>query len=132
MDSVHASWTMASGRSTVDPHGGADGKSLVSGRDGAPACQCSPAMAGKGKGGVGDLPRGSPKLGEWRSGRATRVKWRRWWGLSGACSNVGEERGAVSGLGCSGVEVPFYRVRGRAPGDDNGRHQRRNGWWREW
>jgi hypothetical protein len=26
MDSVHASWTTASGWSTVDPHGGADGE----------------------------------------------------------------------------------------------------------
>jgi hypothetical protein len=26
VDSVHASWTIASGRSTVDPHGGADGE----------------------------------------------------------------------------------------------------------
>jgi hypothetical protein len=26
VDSVHASWTTASGQSTVDPHGGADGE----------------------------------------------------------------------------------------------------------
>jgi hypothetical protein len=45
----------------------------------------------------------------------------------GACSDVGEEeRGAVSGAGCSGVEVPFYRGRGRARGDDIGGHRRRN------
>jgi hypothetical protein len=28
VDSVHASWTIASGRSTVDPHGGADGETV--------------------------------------------------------------------------------------------------------
>jgi hypothetical protein len=31
----------------------------------------------------------------------------------GACSDViEEERGVVSGSGCSGAEVPFYRGRG--------------------
>jgi hypothetical protein len=54
VDSVHASWTMASGRSTGDPHGGADGKPLESGQDGVPARQCSPEAARKGKGDVGD------------------------------------------------------------------------------
>jgi hypothetical protein len=45
----------------------------------------------------------------------------------GACSNVAEEeRGVVSGAGCSGPEVPFYRGRGRVPSDDNGLHRRRN------
>jgi hypothetical protein len=67
LDSVHASWTTASGRSTVDLHGGADRKPPESGRDGAPACQCSPTAAGKGKGGMGDSPWGSPELGERRS-----------------------------------------------------------------
>jgi hypothetical protein len=125
VDSVHASWTAASGGSTVDPHGGTDGKSLESGRDSAPACRCSPVAAGKGKGSMGDSPRGSPKLRKQRSGRATTVKWRRWWGSAGACSNVGEEeRGVVSGAGCSGAEVPFYRDRGRAPDHDNGQHRR--------
>jgi hypothetical protein len=73
VDLVHASWTMASGRSTVDPHGGADRKPLESDRDGASACRCSPAVVGKGKGTVGDSPQGSPELGERRSGQATRV-----------------------------------------------------------
>jgi hypothetical protein len=51
----------------------------------------------------------------------------------GACSDVGEEEiGAVSGAGCSRAEVPFYRGQGWASGDDNGRHQRRNGRRREW
>jgi hypothetical protein len=71
MDSVHASWTTASGRSVVDLHGGADGKPPESSWDGALASRCSPAAAGKGKGGVGDSPRGSPELGERRSGRVT-------------------------------------------------------------
>jgi hypothetical protein len=124
VDSVHASWTTASGQSTVDPYGGADEKPLESSRDGTPACRCSLAETEKGKGGVGD----SLELGEWRSSRATRVKWRWWWGLAGACFDVGEEeRGVVSGAGCSGVEMPFYRGWGRAPGNDNGRHRRRNG-----
>jgi hypothetical protein len=132
VDLVHAPWTTASGRSTVDPHGGMDRKPSKSDRDGTPACQCSSPVVGKGKGGVGDSPRGSPELRERRSGQATRAKWRRWWGLAGACSDVGEEeRGAVSGAGCSGAEVPFYSGQGRAPGDDNGRHRRRNEWWRE-
>jgi hypothetical protein len=89
----------------------------------APACRCSPTAAGKGEGSVGDSPRGSPELGERWSGQATRVKWRQWWGSVGACSTVGEEeRRVVSGAGCSGVEVPFDRGWGRAPGDDNGGH----------
>jgi hypothetical protein len=51
----------------------------------------------------------------------------------GLCSDVGEkERGVVSGAGCSGVEVPFYRSPGRVPGGDNGRHRRRNGRRRKW
>jgi hypothetical protein len=121
MDWVHASWTTASGRSTVDLHGGADGKPPESGRDGALACWCSSAAPGKGKGGVGDPPRGSLELEERWSGRETRVKWRRWWGTTGACSDVGEEeRGAVSGAGCFRAEVPFYRGRSRAPSDNNG------------
>jgi hypothetical protein len=133
LDSVHASWTTASGRSTVDPHGGEDGKPPKSGRDGALACRCSPTVAGKGKGGMGDSPRGSPELRERRIGRVTRVKWWRWWGSVGVSSNVGEEeRGMVSGAGCSGAEVPFYRGQGRVPSDDDGRHQRRNERWREW
>jgi hypothetical protein len=53
LDPVHASWTTSSGRSTVDPHGGADGKPPESGRRGAPACRCSPVAAGKGNGGHG-------------------------------------------------------------------------------
>jgi hypothetical protein len=60
----HASWTTASGRSTVDPHGGADGKPPENGQGGAPACRCSPVAAGKGNGGVRNSPRGSPELGE--------------------------------------------------------------------
>jgi hypothetical protein len=132
VDSVHASWTTASGQSTVDLHGGAVGKPQESSQDGAPLCRCSPAAAGMGKGGVGDSPRGSPELVERRSGRATRVMWWWWWASVGACYDVGEEeRGAVSGGGCSVVEVPFYRGRGRAPGDDNDRCQRRNGRRRE-
>jgi hypothetical protein len=101
VDSVHTLWTTASGRSTVDPHSGMDGKPPESGRDGYPACRYSLAAAKKGKGGVGDSPRGSPKLGERQSSRATRVKWRQWWGSAGACSD------AVSAAGCSGAEVPF-------------------------
>jgi hypothetical protein len=123
VDLVHASWTTASGRSTVDPHSGADRRPLERGRDGAPACRCSPAVAGKGKGGVGDSPRGSLELGERRSGWETRVNWRRWWGSAGACSDVGEEeRGVVSAAGCSWVEVPFDRSWGRASSNDNGWH----------
>jgi hypothetical protein len=133
LDSVHALWTTALGRSMVDPHGRADEKPLKSGWDGTPACWCSLAVAGKGKSCMGDSPRGSPELGEWRSGRATRVKWWRWWGSVGVCSDVGEEeRGMVSGAGCSMVEVPFYRGQGRVPGDDNGRHRRRNRRRRKW
>jgi hypothetical protein len=64
MDSVHASWTTASGWSTVDPHGGANGKLPESGWDGAPSCRYSPAVAGMAKDGVGDSPRGSPELEE--------------------------------------------------------------------
>jgi hypothetical protein len=61
---------------------------------------------------LADNGRASPELGERRSSRATRVKWWQWWGSAGACSDVGEEeRGAVSGVGCSGVEVPFYSGR---------------------
>jgi hypothetical protein len=133
MDSVHTSSTTASGQSTVDPHSGVNRKPPESGRYGAPACPCSPAVAGKEKGGVGDSPRGSPELGERRNGRATRVKWQRSWGSTRARSDVGEEdRGAVSGAGFSGAEVPFYKGWGRAPGDDNGWHQRRNGRRHEW
>jgi hypothetical protein len=51
------------------------GKPPESGREGAPACQCSPTAAGKGKGGMGDSPRGSPELGERQSGWVTRVNW---------------------------------------------------------
>jgi hypothetical protein len=51
LDPVHTSWTTASGRSTVDPHGGVDEKSPENGRGGAPACRCSPVAAGKGNGG---------------------------------------------------------------------------------
>jgi hypothetical protein len=41
------------------------------------------------------------------------IKWPRWWSSAETCSNGGEEeRGAVSGSGCSGAEVPFYRGRG--------------------
>jgi hypothetical protein len=59
---------------------------------------------------VGDSPWGSRELREQWSDRATRMKWRWWWGLAGACPDVGEEeRGAVSGAGCSGAEVPFYK-----------------------
>jgi hypothetical protein len=108
VDSVHASWTIALGRSTVDPHGRADRKPPESGRDGASACRCSPTTAGKGNGGMGDSPRGSPELGERRSGQATRVKWWRRWSSVRVCSDVGEEdRGMVSGVGCSGAEVPL-------------------------
>jgi hypothetical protein len=86
MDSVHASWTMASGRSTVDPHDSMDSK--------------LPVLTGGGRereGRCGGSPRGSPELGERRSGRATKVEWRWWWGLMGASSDVrGEERMAVS------------------------------------
>jgi hypothetical protein len=64
VDLVHASWTMASVRSTMDLHGGADRKPPESGQDGTPACQCSPVSVGKGKGGVGDSPRGSLELRE--------------------------------------------------------------------
>jgi hypothetical protein len=84
------------------------GKPPESDRDSAPACRCSPTATGKGKGGMGDSPRGSPELEERRSGRATRVKW--WWCRSsvGVCSDVGEEeRGTVSGAGCSRAEVPL-------------------------
>jgi hypothetical protein len=38
-----------------------------------------------------------------------------------------EERGMVSGAGCSGAEVPFYRGSGRVSGGDNGQHRGRNG-----
>jgi hypothetical protein len=38
VDSVHTSWTTASSQSTVDPHGGTDGKPLESGRDGEGRC----------------------------------------------------------------------------------------------
>jgi hypothetical protein len=41
-------------------------------------------------------------------------------GLGGMCSDLGEGRGAMSGAGCYRPEVPFYRGRGRASGDDNG------------
>jgi hypothetical protein len=108
MDPVHASWTTALGRCTVDPHGGADGKPPESGRGGAPACRCSPVVARKGNGGVGNSPRGSPELGERRSGGATRVKgWQRW-GSTVACfgvREVGSEavRGAESLRGGGGL-----------------------------
>jgi hypothetical protein len=75
----------------MDPHGGTDGKPLESGRDGTLARKCSPAVAEKGKGDVGDSPRGSLELGEWWSGWATKVKWRCWWGSMGSCTNAREE-----------------------------------------
>jgi hypothetical protein len=113
MDSVHASWTTVSGWYMVDPHGSADGEPPESGQDGALACHRAHRSSG--------------------SGGAVGVKWRQWWGSVRACSNVGEEeRGAVSGAGCSRAEVPFYMGRGRVLGDDNGRHRRRNGRRREW
>jgi hypothetical protein len=34
-----------------------------SSRDGAPACRCSPTVAGKGKGGMGDSPRAAIMAG---------------------------------------------------------------------
>jgi hypothetical protein len=84
------------------------GKPLESGRDDALTCRCSPTAARKGKGGMGDSPRGSPELGERWSGRATRVNWWRRRSSVGVCSDVGEEeRGMVSGAGCSGAEVPL-------------------------
>jgi hypothetical protein len=99
-------------------------------------CSGLPVLAGggrEGEGWCGGLAMGLTGARERRSGRTTRVKWRRWWDSAGACSDVGEEeRGAVSGEGYSRVEVPFYRGRGRAPGDVSGRHQRRNGRRREW
>jgi hypothetical protein len=50
----------------------------------------------------------SPELGERRSGGATRVKWWRRWGSTGACSGVREEgrevvRGAESLRGGGGL-----------------------------
>jgi hypothetical protein len=92
----------------VDPHSGADGKPSESGRGGAPVCRDSPVEAGKGNGGVGNSPRGSPKLGERRNGGATRVKWWRRWGSTGACFGVREEeretvRGAESLRGGGGL-----------------------------
>jgi hypothetical protein len=84
------------------------GKPPENGWDGAPSCRCSPTPAGKGKGGLGDSPRGSPELGEHWSGRATRVKWWQRRSSVGVCSDVGEEeRGMVSGEECSGAEVPL-------------------------
>jgi hypothetical protein len=98
VDPVHASWTTASGRSMMDPHGGADGKSLENGRGGAPTCRCPPVAVGKGNGGVRNSPRGSPEFGERRSSGAMRVKWWRRWGSTGACSDVREKgREAVRG-----------------------------------
>jgi hypothetical protein len=86
-----------------------------------------PVVAGKGNGGVGNSPRGSPELGERRSGWATRVKWWRRWGSTGAFFGVREEeRGAVRGAESLRVEVAFYRGWG-VPGDNHGRHRRRNG-----
>jgi hypothetical protein len=78
------------------------GSARWSGREAAgerPGCGSGlPVAAGKGNGGVGNLPRGSPELGERRSGLVTRVKWWRWWGPTGACFGVREEeRGAVRG-----------------------------------
>jgi hypothetical protein len=64
VDSVPASWTAASGRSMVDSDDITDGKPLVSQWDGTPACRCSLAAVGKGKGCVGDSPQGSPELRE--------------------------------------------------------------------
>jgi hypothetical protein len=58
-----------------------------------------PVAAGKGNGGVRNSSRGSPELGERRSGGATRVKWWRRWGSTGACSGVREKgREAVRGV----------------------------------
>jgi hypothetical protein len=37
----------------------------------------------------------------------------------------------VSGAGCSGAEVPFYRGSGRVSSGDNGQHRGRNKWQRE-
>jgi hypothetical protein len=84
------------------------GKLPESGRDGAPACRCSPTAAGKGKGGMGThhgVHRSSGsggvagRLGSIGGGGGAR------WGV---CSDVGEEeRGMVSGAGCSGAEVPL-------------------------
>jgi hypothetical protein len=114
VDLVHASWTTASGRSMVDPHGGADGKPPESGRDGALACRCSPTAAGKGKGGMGDSPRGSPELGERWSGRVTRVKWwRQWSSVQGVfqCGRGGERDGEWCGM-LRGGGSPFIGTRG--------------------
>jgi hypothetical protein len=94
----------------VDLHGSADGKPPKSGRDDAPTCRCPSAVARNGKGRVGDLPRGSLELGErpGDSGEVAAVV-----GLGGACSDVGEEeRGVVSGAGCSEQRCPFIGAGG--------------------
>jgi hypothetical protein len=108
MDSVHASWTTASGRSTVDPHGGVDGETTgerPGWRSGLPVL----ADGGwEGEGWYGGLTTGSTELRERRSGRVTRVKWWRQRSSVGGVFRCGSGGGGtVSGAGCSEVEVPL-------------------------
>jgi hypothetical protein len=114
LDSVHASWTTASGRSTVDLHGGMDGKPPESDRGGALACRCSLVAAGKGNGGVRNSPQGSP-------GEVVAVV-----GLDGSVFRCegGGERGGQEVRNRSRVEVAFYRGRGDAGAAGNRRRRR--------
>jgi hypothetical protein len=108
VDSVHASWTTASGRSTVDPHGGAD-RETAGERPGRRSDLPVLTDGGwEGEGWYGGLTTGFTGARERWSGRATRVNWWRRRSSVGVCSDVGEEeRGMVSGAGCSEVEVPL-------------------------
>jgi hypothetical protein len=113
MDSVHASWTTASGWSTVDPQEAAEERS------GWRSILLVLTDSGwEGEGWYWGLPWGSPELGERRSGRATRMKWWQRWSSMEVSSSVGEEeRGMVSGAGCFGAEVPLLY----GPGEGAGR-----------
>jgi hypothetical protein len=121
VDLVHASWTTASGQSTVDPHGGAAGMALRLvdarrrrlGRGRVVWATHHGVHRSSGSSGV------AGRLG--CSGGDGGARW-------GVCSDVGEEeRGMVSGAGCSGWRFPFYRGSERLSGGDNGRHRGRNG-----
>jgi hypothetical protein len=90
------------------------GKLPESDWDGALACRCSPTLAGKEKGGMGDSPRGSPEHREQRSGWATRVKWWRWRSTVGGvfrCGRGGEGDGEWCWV-LRGRGSPFIGARG--------------------
>jgi hypothetical protein len=114
VDSVHASWTTASGRSTVDPHGGVDGETAGERPGWRSSLPLLTDGGWEGEGWYGDSPWGSPELGERRSGRATRVNWWRWWSSVGGvfrCGRGGEGHGEWCGV-LRGGGSPFIGARG--------------------